>query len=188
MTINHDAPEGRAHFVLLNMARAQEFQDAEESLVAHEFGHAWLDALGFRSPDYTAQTRPCLATFTGDIVQHILIRRELETRGFPYRANWIRNLDMTLDALKERPPAPDSPCESLARVALWTDVRLGLNPETWRRHAEFEAAFRRHFPDLVETVEELVTVLGAVDVTARDRYQRALAYVERRLATSFPSP
>jgi hypothetical protein len=73
-------------------------------------------------------------------------------------------------------------------VALWTDVRLGLSPESWNRHAEFDAAFRRHFPDLVETVEELVTVLSAVDVTARERYQRALAYVGRRLAASFSSP
>jgi len=189
MTINYQAEDGRAHLVLLNMDRAAEFKDAEEALIAHEFGHAWLDALGFRSPDYSGQARPCLAIHTGDIVQHILIRRELETRGFPYRDNWIRNLDLTLDALhEENPPAPGGECDSLARVALWIDVRLGLNPESWSRHGEFDAAFRRHFPELAATVDELVQVLNAVDVTVQERYRRALAYVGRRLVASFPSP
>ncbi|MCX6637328.1 MAG: hypothetical protein NT090_19920, partial [Acidobacteria bacterium] len=37
---------------------------------------------------------------------------------------------------------------------------------------------------LAETVDELVTVMKAVDVTALERFRRALAYVYRRLAAT----
>ena len=185
MTLNQQALEGRTHFVLLNMARAAEFKDAEEPLLAHEFGHAWLDALGFRSPDVAGEAQPCLAIHAGDIVQHILIRGEIERRGFVFRDYWIRNLDQALDALKkEAAPGAAGACDSLARIALWTDVRLALSADSWSRYGEFDQAFRRRFPLLAETVDELVTVLEAVDVTALDRFRRALAYVHRRLAVT----
>ncbi|MDP2998818.1 MAG: hypothetical protein Q8N47_15130 [Bryobacterales bacterium] len=187
MTLNQQATEGRVHFVLLNMARAGEFKDAEEPLLAHEFGHAWLDALGFRSPDAAGEAQPCLAIQAGDIVQHILIRGEVARRGFAFRDYWIRNLDQALDALKKE-DAPDgagaSGCDSLARIALWTDVRLALSADSWSRYGEFDQAFRSRFPLLAETVDELVTVLKAVDVTALERFRRALAYVLRRLAAA----
>ena len=185
MTLNYQAAEGRVHFVLLNMARAAEFKDAEEPLLAHEFGHAWLDEQGFRSSDYAAEAQPCLAIHASDIVQHVLIRRALNERGILFREYWTRNLALALDALrKDGPPSSSSACELLARTALWTDVRLGLTPDAWSRQGEFDAAFRRSFPELAATVDELVTVLNAVDVTARERYQRALAYVKRRLAVT----
>jgi hypothetical protein len=185
MTLNQQAMEGRVHFVLLNMARAAEFKDAEEPLLAHEFGHAWLDALGFRAPEVAGEAPPCLAIHTGDIVQHILIRSEIQRRGFVFRDYWIRNLDQALDALKkEGAPGDAGVCDSLARIALWTDVRLALSADSWSRYGEFDQAFRRRFPLLAETVDELVTVLKAVDVTALERFRRALAYVHRRLAAA----
>ncbi len=182
MTLNQPAAEGRVHFVLLNMARADEFKDAEEPLLAHELGHAWLDALGFQSPDVAGEPQPCLAIHAGDIVQHILIRKEMARRGIAFHDYWIRNLDAALDALKKEDAPAAGPCDSLARIALWTDVRLGLGPESWSRYAEFDQTFRRRFPSLAGTVDELVTVLSAVDVSVRERYTRALAYVRRRLA------
>jgi hypothetical protein len=183
MTLNYQAAEGRVHFVALNLDRAAEFKDAEEALVAHEFGHAWLDALGFRSLDPSEQAQPCLAIHASDIVQHVLIRRELRTRGIPYREQWIGNLEAALEALnKGGAPSGASACDGLERIALWTDVRLGLGPDAWSRYGEFDRAFRRAFPLLAATVEEIVTVLSAVDLTARDRFQRALAYVRQRLA------
>ena len=185
MTLNLEAMEGRIHFVLLNMARAAEFKDAEEPLLAHEFGHAWLDALGFRAPDVAGEAQPCLAIQAGDIVQHILIRSEIERRGFVFRDYWIRNLDQALDALKkEGAPGGAGACDALARIALWTDVKLALSADSWSRYGEFDQAFRRRFPLLAETVDELVTVLKAVDVTALERFRRALAYVYRRLAAT----
>lgn len=185
MTLNQPDGGGRVHFVLLNMARAAEFKDAEEPLLAHELGHVWLDALGFHSPDVASESQPCLAIHAGDIVQHILIRKEIARRGIPFQDYWIHSLETALDALKkENAPPAAGPCDSLARIALWTDVRLGLGPESWSRYAEFDQTFRRRFPDLAGTVDELVTVLNAVDVTARERYARALAYVRRRLAAT----
>lgn len=185
MTLNQQAAEGRVHFVLLNMARAAEFKDAEEPLLAHEFGHAWLDSLGFRSPDAAGEAQPCLSIQAGDIVQHILIRGEIARRGFVFRDYWIRNLDQALDALKkEDAPGGAGACDSLARIALWTDVRLALSADSWSRYGEFDQAFRSRFPLLAETVDELVTVLTAVDVTALERFRRALAYVHRRLASA----
>jgi hypothetical protein len=182
MTLNYQAAEGRVHFVALNLDRAAEFKDAEEALVAHEFGHAWLDALGWRAPDLFGETEPCLAIHAGDIVQHVPIRRELQTRGIPYREHWIGSLEAALEALDQggAPPVA-STCDKLARIALWTDVRLGLGPDDWGRADEFDRAFRRAFPDLAATVDEIVTVLRAVDLTSRDRFQRALAYVRQRL-------
>lgn len=190
MTLNYQAAEGRVHFVALNMDRAAEFKDAEEALVAHEFGHAWLDALGFRSLDSSGEAQPCLAIHSSDIVQHVLIRRELQTRGIPYREQWIGSLEAALEALNKGgaprggAPARGDACDRLERIALWIDVRLGLGPDTWSRYAEFDRAFRRAFPLLAAAVEEIVTVLSAVDLTAKDRFQRALAYVRQRLAVT----
>ncbi|MBI4874624.1 MAG: hypothetical protein HY822_08325 [Acidobacteria bacterium] len=182
-TINHPSPEGRVHFVLLNMARAGEWKDGEEALLAHEFGHAWLDARGFRSPPPGADALPCLAIQSGDIVQHVLIRRELDSRGIPFRSPWIRSLEQALDKLRNSGPGESAgTCDALARITLWTDVRLGLTPEQWGRAAEFDQAFRKAFPVLAPVAEELAAVLSAVDLTALERYHRALAYVRQRLA------
>lgn len=185
MTLNYRAGGEAAHFVLLNAARAAEFQGAEESLLAHEFGHVWLDALGFRSLDALGEEHPCLATHASDLVQHILIRRELETRGIPYREQWTGSLALALDALGKGPPAPAAGvCDTLARIAVWADARVGLKAEFWNRYNEFDAAYRRHFPDLAPAVDELTAVLTAVDVTEPGRYGRALAYVRKRLAVT----
>lgn len=186
MTVNYRGADGRVHFIVVNLDRAAEFQDAEEALVAHELGHAWLDGLGFHSLPTLGEAEPCLAIHASDIVQHVLIRRELDRRGIPYREHWIRSLEPALEALRKSgpPPAKGDPCDKLARLALWTDVRLGLTPEAWSRYGEFDRAFRRAFPELADAVEEMVTVLGAVDLTARERFERALVYVRKRVAVA----
>lgn len=185
MTLNYRAADGVAHFVLLNAARAAEYGNSEEPLLAHEFGHVWLDVVGFRSLDSFSETAPCLATHSSDLVQHVLIRRELDARGIPFREHWINTLVLALEALKKGPPAPSSgPCDTLARIAVWADAKVGLRPETWSRYNELDAAYRSHFPELAATVDELTAVLTAVDVTDPARYGRALVYVRKRLAVT----
>jgi len=188
LTINYYGPEGRLHLVLLNLARWGEWGAHREALLGHELGHAWLYVNGFRSPEYApAAPDGCLAIHAGDIVQHILIRQELKRRGIPFQAYWIQDLERALARLEEegsRRAQSATPCETAQRLAMWTDVRLGLSREDWEAFGRFDAAMRRTFPDLAGVVEEMVSRLSRIDVGRRTLYRIALDYVTGRLASA----
>lgn len=187
LNINYFGPEGRLHFVLLNLARSGEWRDFPEALLGHELGHAWLDVNGFRSPEYAGAAGGCLAVHAGDIVQHVLIRQELAQRGIAYDDYWIRNLEQALERLEADAPGAGravSSCETAQRLAMWTDVRLGLSGGKWPAFGRFDAAMRRAFPDLAPVVEEMESRLRKADVRRRTVYRLALEFVSARLAAA----
>ncbi len=181
MTIRYRGPETSFDFVVLNMAKAAEWEGVEDALLAHEFGHAWLHALGYLSPADEPGAASCFSIHAGDIVQHILIRREIERRSISYLPYWTRNLDRALEQLELQGRAAQESsipvCQRLAQLALWMDVRLGLSPDAWIGYRCFLQAMARNFPMLEAPAERLWEALNSVDPADRDAYARVLGRV-----------
>jgi hypothetical protein len=157
LTINYTGPEGKLHFVLLNEALSDHWGASPDPVLADEFGHLWLQGLGYEVPPYEPGERSCVATNAADAVQHVLVRREVARRGIPYLDYWVRNLEMALRGMGAGAGAapPDPPCRKLAQMALWIDVRLGLSPERWPNYAKFQRAMKRNTPEIEAAVDYL---------------------------------
>lgn len=187
VSINYDDVEGKFHFVLLNTARAGEYPDAEDAVLAHEFGHLWLNVQGLASPLYTPGPRSCQAVHVGDIVQHVLIRSELRTRGIAFLNYWVRNLEAALQQIGAQPQqsgAKPDPCRRLERFALLMDVRLGLTPESWERRADFLTRLDESDPALSPAAGDLEAFLKPLDLTQAEDYARAIDFT-RAIADRF---
>ena len=188
MTVNLDGYGRRASFVLLNMARAGEWQGQEEALIAHEFGHIDLHTRGYRAPDATG-IELCEAVHSGDIVQHILIRREMKRRGIDYIAWMTAALDPVVTRLRNSAPMTESHCDHVARLAMWLDVSLALTERDWPRFIEFQALMAQAFPDLTPIAADLRDRLKGQDVSNQQVYGQALertAAAAKRLRTQAP--
>jgi hypothetical protein len=181
LTLNYDGPEGRLHFVLLNMARAAGWAGGEESLIAHEFGHAWLEARGWTRPEYGGGPSACIRIHAGDIVQHVLIRAEMSRRGYSWRDYLAPDLEETLAGLEreDRTAPPADVCRRAWRVALWIDVRLGL-PD-WSGRDRFLDACERAWPDLRPLAGELSEHVAAARLDDHEEYRRLMDLVEGRM-------
>jgi hypothetical protein len=173
----------RARFVLLNQQRLRLYPGTEEDLLSHEFGHAWLDARGFKAPPFRGGPLACEPIHTGDIVQHIAIRAEQDRRGFAFRPGWIRSLAQALNP--EIEPARD-PCTRLERLSLYADTALGLDAAQWPDLPVFLEQLVRNDPKLAQTALRLRALLPHFDVT-RDRvdYYAALGAVRSAAALMF---
>ncbi|MCC6861395.1 MAG: hypothetical protein IT158_22695 [Bryobacterales bacterium] len=154
LTVNHNGPRGKTHLILLNMARADEWTGEEEGLLAHELGHAWLDARGFAAPVYVPGPRSCVGVLAGDIVQHVLIREETERRGVSQKGYWMRQLRSS-----GTQPAPE-PCQRLIQLAHLVDARLGLTGRDREVLARFESGYRASAPRLPEYARAIEAVLA----------------------------
>jgi hypothetical protein len=182
MTVTYSGAEGRFSFVVLNMALASEWEQAEEAVIAHELGHAWLAALGYGAPPYEAGERSCLAVHTGDIVQHVLIREEMDRRGIAWRSYWVRNLNAALERLESQASGgPLAPCQMAAVAALWADTQLALSEQHWGELPRFLSALAEKFPAAGVWAERLVTCVRNRDVRDRGVYEVTL----RELNTIF---
>ncbi|MCS6953875.1 MAG: hypothetical protein NZM33_13585 [Bryobacteraceae bacterium] len=175
MTVTYTGLAGRYSFILLNMALESQWEGAEEAVIAHELGHAWLAALNFPAPPYELGERSCLAVHTGDVVQHVLIRKEMDRRHIPWRGYWIRNLEAALERLKSQPPASRlEPGRTAALGALWADTRLGLTEADWAGLPQFLQALEEKFPAAKAPAEAIVARLGRTNLSERDAYAAAL--------------
>lgn len=180
--IYHRAPGQQAFLVLLNGARRQHWAPHQEAVLAHEFGHAWIKAQGFPTPLFAPGPFPCLSVHTGDITQHVLIRRELDRRGIPFRPFWLAGLERSIPVLETAAPPPEPDRCARARLAAeWADVRLGLLPGQWPLQPRYEAAVRKYMPELVSTVDAIVAYVSAHDMASRDQHRDALRFVFDRL-------
>ncbi|MCS7024078.1 MAG: hypothetical protein NZV14_04720 [Bryobacteraceae bacterium] len=181
LTVSASQSGQRFHFVLLNLARAEQWQDHREQLLAHEAGHLWLDALGYRSLQVDpSDPQACLATHASDIVQHILIRQEMQRRGFD-SSFWIFNQQEWLRQLPESGPVNVAGCERAQVVSLWLDGALGLNPSVWPQWPIWKVRTRQAFPDLVAAAERLASFLENLNLWDRSLYEAALGRVFRQL-------
>jgi hypothetical protein len=114
-------------FVFLNLEQLARSPNNPVMLLAHEFGHLWLQANGFFPPKFNGPFAPCLAIHTGDIVQHEFIRAEMDRRALPWRTGYQLDYEAALAAarLDSKVPAGD-PCLRAQRLSLMMDLRLGF--------------------------------------------------------------
>lgn len=192
-TLNYEGPEGRIHFILLNMNRAEEWRGAEDGILAHELGHVWLAARGYPLPPFDASPRACLLIHAGDMVQHILIRQEIRRRGISYLNYWLPNLEKALRQLESEPlQAPAPACLLLAKLALRVDVALGLEDGEWQPRKSFLNAMTRRYPQLQSPAEQIGVRLAGQDLADLAVYRRELGWVIKKLEAVaggwFPRP
>ena len=196
--IHHQGPDGQAHLVLLNGARRPEWGAHQDALIAHEFGHAWLRAKGYPAPVFQPGPLACLAIHTGDIVQHVLIRREMEARGIDHLPLWLASLEA---ANAGASPLPDSEgsakvragdaCLALRQTAEWADARLGFAGSRPEIVESYELQMRRLFPDLEPAVSAIAEAVRSRKVEDRQQHLDALEQVHallRRLLDHLATP
>ena len=171
LTVNYSGVDGNFHFVLLNLAMAEKWQDKRDLLIAHEYGHLWLNAIGYRSPVYET----CLSTHSGDIVQHILIRQDMKRRGFDL-SFWIRNLEDWLLRL-EKPATALAPCDRLQLLSQWMDAALGVTESDWPPLPKLLARAGEVYPELAAQAGDLVGFLRGRDLWDRSMYEASLTRV-----------
>jgi hypothetical protein len=185
MTANLPVGGRRVSFIVLNMSRAAEWQAFEDPILAHELGHVYLDVRGYRSPGLGPGTPVCETVHTGDLVQHVLIRREMTRRGIDYVAWMTATLAPVTELLQTTSPAGGSKCAQLARLSMWLDASLGLTTDDWPRLPEFLDVLNRSFPELAPIEAGLRDRLAAMDVSSRAGYHAALKLAaEAAAATS----
>ncbi|MFZ5925887.1 MAG: hypothetical protein ACOYX1_00435 [Acidobacteriota bacterium] len=172
------APGREVAFVLLNGDRRAEWESRQEALLAHEFGHAWIKAEKYPTPVFVPGPHACLAIHTGDITQHVLIRREMERRGIEYRRAWLQELERAIPAMESAAAPPEEDRCARARLAAeWVDVRLALQAGEWPAQARYEAAARRYMPEVVSTVERITDYVRRRDLSDRTQHREALKAV-----------
>lgn len=180
--IHHRAPGAQAYLILLNGAKEQEWAGHEQSLLAHEFGHAALKAQGFPTPVFQNDRWACISIHAGDITQHVLIRQELDRRAIDYRTFWLKSLERATSQFEgTSPPPEDDRCTRVRQVAQSVDVRLGLKPGEWPGQGRYEAAVSKVMPEVNGTVEAIVNYLKQHDMADRVQHREALKFVFERL-------
>ena len=188
VSINYTGPEGRLSFIVLNMDR---LQGDEEILLSHEFGHAWLHALGLRAPAVPPGQAACQAIHVGDIVQHTLIREEQTRRGFDFRPGWIADLSAAAQKLGTQAPEsqpPADPCLRLERLALLVDVEAGLSDRQWPGRAAFLDRLPAGDPRLSDMAHRVTRILRGFDLLNATEYYLALGTVLSASHLLFQAP
>lgn len=170
------------YLVMLNMARANEWQANEEAVLAHELGHAWIKSRKFPTPVYQTGLAGCLAIHTGDIAQHVLIRKELDRRSIDHRTFWFKSLDRAVEQSRTMgQPAGDDRCIRVRQAAELVDVRLGLAGQEWPGRDNYEAMVKRMLPEVEPTVAEILEWMRSHDMDDVDQHRQALRFVFDRL-------
>jgi hypothetical protein len=172
---------GKYHFVLINPALTPD--SGYEAVLGHEFGHLWLKAMGYPSLVYQGGDAGCLAINAGDMIQHVLIREQLDRRKISWRGRWHQNLEKTADALEQssagQPVAPI--CQRLAQIAMWVDVRLGIDAGQWKDSDRFEKAMSAAFPELRKGVGEIAETLSKLNLSDKTIHRQALQFAFNKL-------
>jgi hypothetical protein len=186
LSLNYSGTEGKFHFVLLNMARVDEWGGFEDAVLADEFGHAWLAALDYGTPVFMPGDRSCLHVHASDALQHLLIRHELTRRNIPHLDFWRHSLDLSLRKMKSeaaQPPQSKPPCQRLAQLALLLDVRLSLSPQLWKNFDRFQQLIAKLSPEIMPAAQDLEKRLRQLQPAAssplpdRKAYQDTLDYL-----------
>lgn len=180
LSITYTGDEGRLSFVLLNTRQTR--PEDEPYVIAHEFGHLWLKAKKYPAPAYAGGRTACLSILTGDAVQHVLIRKEMDRRGIEWRQPWIRTLEPALQAMEaQQNPPPATRCQAMRQTILWIDVSLGLTDAQWPERRRFLELLTRQFPVIQPVAPELAAYLEKQDLVAKQDHIRALQTVFNRL-------
>jgi hypothetical protein len=185
-TVTHNAKGAEAYLIMLNMARFDEWKDAAEAVLAHELGHLWLQSRGYPAPAYQPGPLSCVSMFSGDVVQHILIRQELDRRGIQHRRLAQRVLDATARHLAANPKPPESDrCLLVRQAAQLVDAALGMRGESWPGREAYDAIWRDKLPEIEAPAASLITYLRNRDVSPREAHQEAIKFAYEKLAGLF---
>jgi len=175
---------GGYHFILINPVLTPD-KDVD-AVLAHELGHLWLKAQGYPSLVFQGGDAGCLTVNAGDIVQHVLVRAELDKRKVNWRPHWLENLEKTTEFLerngKTQPTA--AVCQRLAQLALWVDVKVGLNENTWKGFPAFEKAMAMSFPELRQSAEYLAGYLSKLNLADKNVHREALRVAFTRMKST----
>lgn len=182
-SLTHNAKGGEAYLIMLNMARAGEWNDSEEAVIAHEMAHLWLQSLGYPAPAYQPGPLSCVGMFSGDIVQHVLIRRELDRRGIRHRRLLARVLDATARDLAANPKPPEQDrCLLVRQAAQLTDAILGMQGEDWPGRETYDKVWRDKLPDIEAPVARILAYLQDHEVSSREGHEAAIKFAYEQLA------
>lgn len=176
LTLNWSGAGQVFHFILLNMARAADWEGRRDALLAHEYGHIWLQATGYWSPEYD---NSCLAIHSGDIVQHVLIREETRRRGFDYMEFWKQPQEAWLAA--QQGPVELDRCQRMQLASAYLDARLGLTNAQWEKRGQYLGAIWRDYAPIATVGEELANFMEGLDLWDRSLYQTAMERSARSL-------
>lgn len=149
--------------ILMNLDLYESWKGFEEALLGHELGHIWLRARRLPTPAFRGGEYGCLAVHTGDVVQHVLIRAEMDRRGIDHRSFLMKNLDESARAMEEGKAAAD-PCAWARQAALWVDARLALAAHPWPGRARYEAAAAGMFPESGEAAAEIIDRIAGLNL------------------------
>jgi hypothetical protein len=187
-SITHKEEGKESYLILLNTARADEWRDAEEAVLAHELGHHWLQSLGYPAPAYQPGPLSCVSMFAGDVVQHVLIRQELDRREINHRGLMARVLDATARhlAANPKPPASDR-CLLVRQAAQLADAILGMSGAPWPGREAYDAAWREKLPDIEVPVGKIVRYLRNRDVAPLDAHKEAVQFAYEQLLALYLS-
>lgn len=181
MNVNYTGAEGRFRIALLNMALAHQWTGQEEAVLAHEFSHMWIMAQAYPYSPLGSRRDVCEQSAANDVVQHILMRRDLAARHIVYNPYWISSLTISLAQLEKPPVTGATPtrCQQMAALATWIDVALGLTPATWPGTSRFLALLPERHPELQPIATDLIAYLRNRDVADKATYAAALRYALR---------
>ncbi len=184
LSLNPNGPAGTFQYIFVNTQLAPQDQESLNALLGHELGHLWIRARGYPTPRYATGEAGCLSVVTGDALQHILMRGEMDRRGIVWRSGLVNQLEPALVKLRE--PLADEPaktprCQMLAQISLWLDVDLGLQEQDWKYRQDFLSLMEARFPAVAEQGRILAKELGAANLADKDVHRKQLQLVFARL-------
>lgn len=174
LSIQYRGAAGNTHFILLNSTFESDWGPHKDALLAHEIGHAWLNASGYLSPPFRNGPDACVPVLAADILQHILIREQAVRRGIDMDGYWLGNLNRTLEGFES--PAPLTPCERLTQLTHYMDAQLGFTAGRWPPLPRFRSAFATRYPQLIEPATLLEQRLDGALLLPGPTYESALSF------------
>ena len=182
LTVNWDGAAGeRYHFIVLNMDVAGQWENAREGLIGHELGHIWLHAQGLVSPPFEAGPDACVAIQSADIVQHVLIRAEMERRGISGKEYLLNNLKISLEFIGKPGNTSLTRCQKAVVLSHWLDFRHGMAPGDWDDADRYAALHKERYPEISAMGAEIEEYLREHEIADRESFQQAVAFVRDRL-------
>lgn len=179
--VTRRSEDGSARYLIfVNLGRRDEWAGHEEALLAHELAHASIRMRGFPTPFYQEGPPGCPSIHAGNILQHILMRKELRNRGIDHAAYQRASLERGAP-VEGTVPGGHRGCTLVAAVAERIDVELGLRDTGWPGLAAYEANARRQWPEAESEAREIMAYLREKDLDHLQTHREALVWVFERL-------
>ena len=174
-------PSGKYQYIFVNRLLAPKDPEALTGLLAHELGHLWIKAQGYAAPKYLAGEAGCLSVTTGDALQHILMRDEMDRRGIIWRPGLVRQFIPALEKMAQDDQDDQHPqvprCQRLAQVLLWLDVELGISDKDWDQRIRFLNLMEKRFPEVAIKGKQLAAELAKLDLRDKQVHRQELVRV-----------